>query len=145
MARHATVHASAALGGAVAPRAAARSAGSNVRVAPAASAKTSDPPATTVAPLGTAGWLGSGSSEVPGGSVGALDGDAPAVVGDAGAVVGEGGADDGRAVAVGATLEPLGATTAAVGVAVMRSVSAHAAVIEASITAAKMRTATVRA
>jgi hypothetical protein len=148
VARHASVQASAALGGGDAPRELARSAGSNISVLPAAIENVVVPVATTVVPVGIAGCAGIGGSDAPGGNDAALDGEALAdVAGDGGivgaAVVGAGVVGDGRGVvAVGAAVVGTAAVvgvTAGVEVATMRSVSEHAAVTHSSAMAARMR------
>jgi hypothetical protein len=156
VARQAIVHDKDALGGAVAPFALARSAGSNLRVSPGAIANVTVPLARPVVPLGNGGWSGIGGSDAPGGSVGLLEADGRADVAADGVavVVVEVGDGDGRAVdGAGAVVVDVGAsvvgaavgTTAlltvarGVGVVAMRSVSVHAAARHSATTARRTR------
>lgn len=154
MARHATVQTSAASGGGVAPRAVARSAGSNVSICPALIENATVPVEMTVTPLGNAGWLGIGGSDAPGGSVGVLDGGVADTDGGADARLVDVGDGDAVRVGVGVADAVAGAVAAAgrvgstattvevprgVGVAVMRSVSEHAVITQTTSGAIRAR------
>ena len=135
VARQATVHRRLALGGGVAPLDVARSCGSNIRACPAESVNATVPVPTVVAPAGSDGCAGIGGSEVPGGSVGALEAEGRTDVAGDGvlaevALASDVGVDDGRALVAAADAVAFGA--AVVGAAAHAEIAITPAASDAS-------------